>query len=105
MATPIPVYVELDCPREIRWGERARIRLDSLPRRPNRRGYYQFAATLWAMLLDSNGFEAPEDLGDYLKTIEQVKAVGKAILAAQKQAADSEKNARGSKPRPAPASS
>jgi hypothetical protein len=105
MATPLPVIVELDVPREIRWGPRARIRLDSLPRRPNRAGIYQFAAMLWAMLVDADDFETPEDLGEYLKTSAQVNAVGKAILAAQKQAADTEKNAHGSKLRPAPASS
>lgn len=105
MASPAPILITLDAPRELRWGPRARIRLDSLPQRPNRPGLYQMAALVWAMLVDSTGFAAPEDLGEYLATKEQIKAAGAAILAAQKQAADDEKNARGSKQRPAPASS
>lgn len=100
-----PVKLTLDRPRELRWGPRARVRLDSLPRRPQRRGQYQIAALLWAMLLDDEGFPLPEDLGDYLQTVEQIKAAGDAILAAQQQAEDSEKNAGGSTQKPAPASS
>lgn len=105
MASPAPVLLTLDRPRELRWGARAQIRLDSLPHRPSRRGLYQLAALVWSMLVDSEGFAAPEDLGDYLGTAEQIKSAGTAVLAAQKQAADDEKNARGSKQKPAPASS
>lgn len=105
MASPNPVTITLDRERELRWGPRARIRLDSLPRQPNRRGIYQLAAMLWAMLVDSDGFETPEDLGDYLATADQIKAAGEAILAAQKQGKDNEKNGHGSKQRHAPASS
>jgi hypothetical protein len=100
-----PTLISLDRPRELRWGPRARIRLDSLPRRPERRGLYQVAAVLWSMLVDDEGFAAPEDLGEYLATPEQVKAAGTAILDAQRQAEDSPKNARGSTQKPAPVSS
>lgn len=105
-ASPLPpVTVTLDRPREIRWGPRARVRLDSLPRRPSRHGIYQLCAMVWAMLVDDEGFAVPEDLADHLATAEQVRAAGEAILAAHRQAADSEKNGPGSKQRPAPASS
>lgn len=97
--------VTLDRPRELRWGPRARLRLNSLPRRPNRPGSYQFFAMLWAMLVDAEGFEAPEDLAEFVTTNEQVNTVGNAMLAARKQAADTEKNGHGSKQKRAPASS
>ncbi len=105
MATPIKVTVMLDVERELTWGPRAKMRLNSLARPPQRRGIYLLAATCWAMLGNDEAFKLPDDLAEYLQTAEQVKTVGNAILAAQEQAADSEKNGHGSKRRRAPASS
>lgn len=105
MSTPIKITVDLDRARSLTWGPRARVRLDSLPRAPRRGGIYMMCALLWAMLDDDQDFAAPEDLGEWLQTGDQVKAAGKAILAAQKQAEDSPKNAHGSTPKPPPASS
>lgn len=105
MTTPAAVTIKLDRERELRWGPRAQIRLDSLPRRPSKRGIYQLAALLWAMLVDDEGFAAPEDLGEYMDTPDKMAAVGRAILAAQKAGSDSEKNGHGSTQKHAPASS
>lgn len=105
MAAPTAITIRLDRVREVRLDQRARIRLDSLDPAPRRPGIYQLSAILWAMLVDSADLPDPASLGPWLETPEQVKAAGEAIAAATKQAADSEKNGHGSRPKHGPASS
>ena len=106
MATPAPIMVTLDRPREIRWGPRAQVRLDSLPRRANRPGLYQICALTWAMLVDATGFPEPEDLAEHVCTPDGLERIAAALRQAQEQGrADSEKNESSSTQKPAPASS
>lgn len=96
-----PITITLDRERAIAWTLRARARIDSLARAKKAGGYYQLCCLVWAMLVDrEHPFEEPEDVAEYLKTSEQVKAIGAAVVKARERASDSEKNAGRSTPRP-----
>jgi hypothetical protein len=100
--TPPTFTVELDRPRQVAWTNRALVRYSAVAR-PRAGALYEIAARLWAALVDrDHPFEAPEDLGDYLQTSEQVRAIGDALIAARKA---SEKKAPCSTPGPSPSSS
>jgi hypothetical protein len=78
----MPIIVQLDRPREVRWSLDAAERFASLkPRPPWRdvmvpaRRQAAVCGLLWAALVDADHpFPAPDALGDYLVTDDQIAA-------------------------------
>jgi hypothetical protein len=108
----MPILVQLDRPREIKWTPRAQLRNASLDRpvsermsfrRANRP--YVLAASIWAALVDRDApWEDPTELGEYLVTPEQQLAAWRAVndmFAAEKK---SQPNAGSSVSGPLPSS-
>lgn len=88
------VTVKLDRERAIRWTNRAQARNASLARPVSfatlargRNQLYALCAIIWSALVEKDhGFDAPEDLADYLESADQQVAAFKAIAAMLEEA-------------------
>jgi hypothetical protein len=86
--------VTLDVPRVIRWSFGAEARLGSLPRPPqlsdfgnNRKAFFALCGFIWAALdPESNPYERPDQLAEFLSEPEKVREASSAFFKAWKAA-------------------
>lgn len=104
--------VKLDEPRPIRWTFGAQARLGSLARPPElsdlarpRKSYSALCAFVWASLVQKNHpFESPEDVAEFITTVDQKDAATSAFLDAFKAGNSSAAKKASAEPAPSHAS-